>query len=268
MDLFSAAFQKVLAPYLFVLAGFVAGRVLTTRKEHLAELLIYMITPVVVFSGVVKAQLDFQYLFLPVLFFLFCSSICLGALRLAGRFFEQPAPNILGFASGNANSGYFAIPVGIALFGDQALSAIILCSFGFILFENTVGFYISARGNHTKAESFRKVMKLPAVYAFAAGLTANLAGMVLQGPLIDVCTNVRGAYSVLGMMMIGLAVADLKSFRVDAGFTLFACLMKFGVWPLAMWTLLAIEETLFNIFPPELRLVIFFMSTLPLAASL
>lgn len=261
------AIGKVLVPYMLVFAGFIAGRVLRVNKESLASLLVYIVSPVVLFAGVSKAELEFQYFFLPVLFFILCCSICGFAYVLARPLFKSPALNILAYTSGNCNSGYFAIPVGMALLGEGALSAIILCSFGFILFDSTIGFYISARGHHSHSESIKKVLKLPAVYAFALGLTANLGGMSLNGALLDFTINMRGAYSVLGMMMIGLALAELKKFNLDITFSSFACAMKFIVWPCTIGSLLFLESRFCPFISQPIRQVIFFMSTMPLAAN-
>ena len=261
------AFYKVLAPYLFVVAGFAAGRLLGTRKEELAKLVIYMITPVVMFTGVMKADLTAQYLLLPVIFFILCTLFCLAAKAAAVRRFSSPLPNILGFASGNANSGYFAIPVGMALFGDGALSTIILCSFGFVLYEHTVGFYVTARGRHSPAEALAKVFRLPAVYAFLIGLAVNWLGFTLSGPMLELTNNVRGAYSVIGMMIIGLGVADLKDWRIDFGFTAYACFWKHLAWPIVVGLLLAGESAYAGFFAPDARQIIFLMATLPLAAN-
>jgi malate permease and related proteins len=258
--------QRLLPLYLLVLAGYMAGRYLRVRKDDFAALLIYFLLPVVVFFAILRAKLELQYLVLPLLFWAVCSVICLVSLFLAGPFYKSPAKNILAMASGNANSGYFGIPVGMALFGEQALSAIVLSSFGFTLYENTVGFYVSARGRHSHSESLSKVLRLPALYAFLAGLLANLAGLSFD-PLTDLSVNIRGAYSVLGMMMIGLAIAEQPGFKADLGFAGFACSMKFVAWPLLVALVLFLDNRYFGVFDHDISQVVFFMATLPIAAN-
>jgi predicted permease len=46
--------------------------------------------------------------------------------------------------------------------------------FGITLYENTVGFFIVARGRNSIQKSFLKVVKLPTLYAFIAGVLVNL----------------------------------------------------------------------------------------------
>jgi len=62
-----------------------------------------------------------------------------------------------------------------------------------ILFENTLGFYITARGHHTIKEAAIKVAKLPAVYAFVLAVILNLSGWHLTGGLADLASSFRGA---------------------------------------------------------------------------
>ncbi|HQH27364.1 MAG TPA: AEC family transporter [Oligoflexia bacterium] len=260
-------FEKVLAPYLLVAAGFAAGKILGLRKEAVAPLLIYFLTPVVVFAAVLRAPLEVRYIGLPAFFYLLCALVCWISFKLAQRPFGSPRSNLLGFACADANSGYFGIPVGIALFGENALSAIVLSSFGFILYENTIGFYLTARGKHTAQESLIKVLRLPSVYAFILGLVLNIFSLELHGPWLDLCTNIRGAYSVLGMMMIGLAIADLEKFSIDLPFLSYAFAFKFIFWPLLVGLVLVLDAQTASVFSLELRRVVFFMSTLPLAAN-
>jgi len=53
----------------------------------------------------------------------------------------------------------------------------VLCILGFVLYENTLGFYIVARANFSIKESIRKVLKLPTIYAFLLGVLLNIGGI-------------------------------------------------------------------------------------------
>jgi predicted permease len=148
-------FAKLLPLYLFVALGFLAARRLHVRKESIAPLLIYMIGPLVTLRGTLSVELEPARLALPFIVYCTCATFCLLGLRLAGRFFASPAKNILAFAAGNSNSGYLGIPVAVALLGEHAFAQAAMISFGFILCESTVGFYVSARGRSSPREALR-----------------------------------------------------------------------------------------------------------------
>jgi len=215
--------------YLFAALGFVAGRKLAVRKESIAPLLIYMLTPLVVFRGAITA--DTRALRLPLLVIALSCAACLAAHAVARRWFTPPSAGILGFAAGNSNSGYFGLPAATAVLGEAAFAQAVLISFGFVLFENTLGFYVAARGRFTARQSLCKLLRLPTLYAFILGLGLHAAGVGVSDNVESVLTTVRGAYGVLGMMLLGLAVADLPHVRFDLRFTGFALVCKFLMYP-------------------------------------
>ena len=258
---------KLLPLYLFVALGFVASRWLAVRKEALAPLLIYMLTPLVVLRGVTAVELDAARLALPFIVFSSCTLICLVALQLASLSFPSPAKNILAFAAGNSNSGYFGLPVAVALLGESAFPQAVMISFGFILYENTVGFYVSARGRGTSREALKKVLTLPTAYAFLLGITLRLLHVEIGGGAAEILTAVRGAYTVLGMMLLGLALGDLRAFRMDGRFLGFALSMKFVVWPLLVITLVAVDHATLHLFDRLARQGLAVAALLPLAAN-
>jgi predicted permease len=143
----------------------------------------------------------------------------------------------------------------------------VLGAFGFILYENTLGYFVTARGHHTAAESLRRVARLPAIYAFGAGLTLNALGFARPGPLEELFRSLRGAYSVLGMLIIGLGAAGLRSWRTDGRFLAFCFAIKFAAWPLAVAALVAGAAAAGFPFAPELRPIVFLLGTVPMAAN-
>ncbi len=231
---------KMLPMFFLVLLGFLATRLLKINKESFAKILIYFLTPVTVFWGALQAPLEKNTLWIPVFYFGICSSICLLTLYTLGNFFfskNKKESHLLAFGAGNANSGYFAIPIGTAIFGEGAFPLIVLTSMGFILYENTVGFFIAARGSHSIKQSLKRVVKLPSVYAFFMGLfCAQFFGRSSFSSLSDFVLTIRHTYSVLGMMLIGMGMGSLGfNLRSALRYTLAAQVAKFCIWPLGVF---------------------------------
>lgn len=267
MNLFLLLASKLLPLTIFVLFGFIAGRKLDVKKESVAKILIFMVTPSVVFTTLLQARLDLSLIGLPFFFFGISVLLCFLFLKMAGRFQPSPAKNIIAFSAGNCNSGYFGLPAAIALFGDQAVIYSVMISFGFILYENTVGYYVTARGNYDPRESWRRVKRLPVIYAFVVGLFLNLSGLTFPNALQDFSHWVRGTYSVLGMMLIGMGVSALPRFQINWKFTSPMLLAKFLFWPLLMTVTIALDQNLFHLFTPMIHRIILLVSVLPMAAN-
>jgi predicted permease len=263
---------------LLVAIGYVAATRKGARKETLAALAIYFIGPIVFFFGAWQAPLSSSSVALPLLSFLIASVLCLAAYRGLRPWMPRPGLNLLAFASGNVNSGYFGIPAAVALLGEEAFPRAALLSLGFVLYENTVGYFVTARGHHTVGESLRRVARLPSVYAFVAGAALNVAGIAPGQGALDFLTPFRGAYSVFGMILVGMGLADaLSANRARAAgsasalrdfrFLGFGLAARFLAWPLALNLAIALDTAFFGFFGPAERQSLRLVGFLPVAAN-
>ncbi|MCA9331283.1 AEC family transporter, partial [Candidatus Saccharibacteria bacterium] len=126
MSQFADFILKLLPIYLLIGAGFVMGKRLPVKRDTISNLLIYLIAPVVIFNSVYTTQLSLQTTVLPVMFFVLCS-----AMGLFAYWFNAGLPTkqrgVLAFAGGSGNTGYFGIPVALALFGEASVGLVVLC---------------------------------------------------------------------------------------------------------------------------------------------
>jgi predicted permease len=251
-----------------VVLGWITGRYLKLTRDAIAPTLIYLLAPLTIFKGVLDAQLNAELLMLPLLYFGLCSAICALAWGLGGRIFPSPSRNILAYTAGNANSGYFGLPAAVALLGAESFPRAVMISFGFTLFEVTVGFYVTARGHHTVKEALVKLLKLPTIYVVALGAILNLAGFRAEGPSFEFLNWIKGTYSTLGMMLIGIALSQVQNFRVDWLFTSFAFALKFLVWPAATALVFYIDKSSgLHFLSLPVKQSMWLVSVLPLAAN-
>ena len=75
-----ALLYKLLPLYVTVGLGWLAGRYLEASGRHIAGIMMYIVTPSVVFAGVMRAPLSPEVIALPFLTFALCS--LLGWLHL------------------------------------------------------------------------------------------------------------------------------------------------------------------------------------------
>jgi predicted permease len=272
MEIVRSLVIRLIPLYFIVATGFFAGRKMKVDRDSVAKLVIYIVSPVVVFTNVSQITLRPEYFGVPIGFMIVCSLIAVGFLGLAHRFgsafgIRGAGANLLSFAVGDANTGYFGLPIALMLFGPNALGLYLLFCLGFILYENTVGFYILARGTATVREAGRRLMRLPAVYAFAGAIVANLAGLKIEGVAADFSAYFRGAYSVLGVMLIGLGVAEVRTLRFDWRFVLATFLGKFAVWPAVVGAFILLDRARFGIFDEQAHQMMMLIAACPLAAN-
>ncbi|MBS1963665.1 MAG: hypothetical protein JST04_15730 [Bdellovibrionales bacterium] len=272
MEIFRSLVLRLIPLYFIVATGFVAGRKLKVDRDSIAKLVIFVISPIVVFTNVSQIEMRKEYLAVPLGFALLCSFIAVVFLALARKIGPRvgivgAVGNLLSFSAGNANTGYFGMPIALILFGPDSIGIYILFCLGFILYENTVGFYILARGTATVEEALRRLVRLPALYAFPAAIAANAAGLKITGVAADFSAYFRGAYSVLGVMLVGLGVAEIRTWRFDWKFVLATFLGKFAVWPALVGLFIVLDRGRFMIFDEQAHRMMLLIATCPLAAN-
>lgn len=266
MPVFSTILAQIIPLYLLIVLGFIAGRRLKVDRQSVATVLVYLISPVVFFASVSKAHVDAALMVFPLLMYGMSTLICFIAYFAAKKLWNDNTPNIMALAAGTGNTGYFGLPVALLLFDEQGVGVYFAGMLGVTLFESSIGFYMTARGQHTAREAFMKVLKLPALYAFILGLIAGALEFQAPKALEELFLSLRGAYVVLGMMIIGLGLSGLTHFRLDMKFTGFAFLMRYALWPLLTLALIAVDSTL-GLFGDEVHRCMLLLSIVPLAAN-
>ncbi|HCW89128.1 MAG TPA: transporter [Marinobacter sp.] len=262
-----ALLYKLLPLYVTVVLGWVAGRYLQVSGRHIAGMMLYIVTPSVVFSGVMAAPLPAEVILLPFLVFGLCSAIGLLHMKLARRWVTDESAAIIPLAVGTGNTGYFGIPVALLLFGQEGLALYVVCMLGTTLFENSVGFYLAARGRYGLKDALIRVARLPSVYAFLLAVLLNLSGASIPDVLVPLFDNLRGAYSVLGMMIIGMGILSFRGLAGNVRFTGLAFFGKFVSWPLVALTFWWLDAGLLGIYRPAVHQAIFLISITPIAAN-
>jgi predicted permease len=268
MDVFLLLLVKLIPLYILILLGYIAGKYLAAQKETISAILMYLIYPVVVFTAVVNAGITPAKLALPVVVCTISCLLCLLFYWLASPIWKDATRNLLAFGAGNANTGYFGIPVALTLFGEDLIGVYILSVIGITFYENTLGFFITAKGRHTARESLLKLAKLPTLYAFLLGVIISIVGFQLPQLYFDTAANFRAAFTILGMMVIGLGLASIKKYTFDFNFVGMAFLAKFVIWPLMMAGVILLDMNLLHLWDDTIHKILLLISFMPLAANM
>lgn len=261
----SLLLQTFIPLALLILAGYLIGRWQKVDLKSVAVLAIYAITPIVAFGSAAQLQFTFSLLLLPVCTFILASLVGLAAFH-AGKFFVNDSSRyLLPVACGSGNTGYFGLPVAMALFGDDIAGLYFLANLGVVVFETSLGYYCIARGNVSKEIALKRVTQLPVLYALGAGLVYAALGLSLPTSIVELWDISKHAYVAVGMMIAGLALAHAGSFKVQPKLLAAALSGKFLLWPLVALAFAALDPGLFS---AQIHQLILVMSLTPIAANL
>lgn len=262
-----ALLYKLLPLYVTVGLGWLAGRFLQASGSHIAGIMMYIVTPSVVFSGVMNAPLSPEVILLPFLTFGLCTLIGCAHLIVARRWVGDASASLIPLAVGTGNTGYLGVPVALLLFGEQGLSIYILCMLGTTLYESSVGFYLAARGLYGVRDCLIKMARLPSLYAFFVAVMLNLGGIGIPDIFEPLFDNLRGAYSIFGMMIIGMSILSFRGLAGNLRFTALAFFGKFVIWPLVALLFWWLDSHGPQIYDIEVYQAIFLISITPIAAN-
>lgn len=267
MDIFLALLSKIIPLYALILMGFIGGKYLHCHRDTIANILFYMLAPLIIFSGVLNTRLDANVLILPLITYLVSSFLCITFYQLSKLVWQDPTKNLMAISAGSGNTGYFGLPIVLLLMDNQGEGVYIMAMLGIALYESSIGFYILAKGTYSSSESVKKLFKLPSLYAFALGATLN--GLGVESPAVfgELVCYLKGAFTVLGMMLIGLGLASVHHLKMDYKFIGMTFLAKFVVWPLIALTIIFCDATWLHFLNNTIYSALFILSIVPLAAN-
>lgn len=268
MPLFLPLLIKMIPLYMNISLGYVAGRWLNASRDTIARIMFFIINPLIIFNAVVHTKLDASILSLPFLVFIICCSLCLLFYKIGKMIWNDSSRNLLALSAGCGNTGYFGIPIALLLFDEQETGIYIMAILGMTFFENTLGYYMCAKETKGAAgECLRKICTLPAIYAFFAGLLCNACVVEMPVPFFDFMGHIKGTYTVLGMMIIGLGLAGLSSFKLDLKFIGISFFAKFIIWPLIILGVITLDLLFFEIYSPHIHQALILLSIVPIGVN-
>lgn len=250
----------------FVALGWLAARRLRVDPRPIATLLVYIISPLTFFHGLTQGQPSADKLVLTASVLLLATCLCVVVNRVASRFFAEQERALLAFSAGTGNTGYFGFPIALVLLPPEGVTLYLFCMLGVSLYEFTVGFYVSARGRFSVKESLARLVRLPLIYAFAAGMLVSALGWQVPDVVADGLDYFKYCFTVLGMMIIGMTLGRVTWREFDLRFVAGCVVVRFVVWPLATLLMVLLLRMSVGI-SDSLALAFLLIGAVPMAAN-
>ncbi len=283
MDVFLELFLKILPLYTIIFFGFIAGRYLKVERSSIAPLLLYLVSPVVTFKGIFQSQLSWTSLIYVGFYFIVCVSTCLLFYYIGKLVYKNDQmAGLLAISSSLANVAYFGLPFVFMMLGEQYLGPAVLCILGLVIHENSIAFFIAARGNLSSKQALIKTLKIPTIYAAILAVLCHFLYQAYQAntniilhklgdPLIEsflmTMDKFVGALTLLGMLIIGLGLARLKNLEFDWSFISISFVAKFLFVPALVLLLILFDTHFVQLLEPDMAHLIFYLSLVPIGAN-
>ena len=264
---------EILLPKLILLffalgLGIVLGKTLKLPAEPFAKLNIYAMVPLVTLGFVWNTHLeDHTLIWRPVIFF-FMSSL-MGAIAYfgIGRCYKDARRNLIGSTGSVGNVGYFGLPIVMALFPEDMIGLYFLFIFGGNFNEVTFSYYYLARGKYSPRMAIRKLLRLPFMYAFFAGVVLSVMHVPMPNVIHEIHLHCRSVYIISGMMTVGIAVSSVTQKDFDTTMILNMIWHRAVLWPLMMLGFLWLDQHYLGFFDQISRQMLFILAAAPLASN-
>jgi predicted permease len=220
MDVLALIVLNVILPvFVLIVAGALLHRKFNFDMNTLSKLSTYVLLPAVSFVNIFESRIGGSAL-VAVIGFLICQSVSLilvsAGIAKAAKFDPKLSVTfknsvVLG------NSGNFGLPVSQLVFHSNPLGASIQVIVS--IFQNmltfTYGLLNSVSVKRKDANVFKEFVKLPTVYALAAGLLLNAFHIKLPDFIWKPIDNVSNAFLAIALFTLGAQSAYLKLQRLS-----------------------------------------------------
>lgn len=215
---FFIVFGQALSLFIMIAVGFAmykAKRVTDTGVSQMTDLLLYAVTPCVVFNAFNRpfdpATARFIAVFAAVSAAFLTFSIGVGILLYRGG--NPHSRAVLRFSAVFSNCGFMGIPLAGAVCGEKGTLYASVFVVLFNLFQWTYGFSMMSG----EKLSLKRVIVNPCVLGLLAGLPVFLLSLRVPSPVGNAVSMLAALNSPLAMIVIGthLAKADLVSTLKD-----------------------------------------------------
>ena len=268
MTIFLTLLGKILPLYFSIILGLFSTLFLNCDKNTIAKILLFILAPLIVFNATISVKLDSTVLFLPIFFFLVSSGLAFILLFIFKKIYSDNNANLLAFSTSTGNTGNIGIPLAILFLEPHLVDVFIFTVLASILYQNSVGYYITAKGHLTAKESINKVLKLPVLYAFILGIIFNISGFGIPDIFLNYADYLKGAYAILGMMLLGMGMEKIRSNNsFDLKFISYAIIIKFLLWPMIVLTFIFIDKNYIHFLNDGFYMIMFLFSIVPLAGN-
>jgi len=199
---------------IFTVAGFgvIASRWLRLDKQVLSRVTLYILSPCLVFSSLIKSELNGADLFRLLMFVLIAAAITALVAWVMGKALSlgQKELSALLLAAVFANNGNYGMTINQLRYGDPGLARAAIYFTITTALVYTVGIFIASAGVADWRYSARRLLGMPAFYAVALALIFYAFSFSLPAPLLrGIEITGQGAIPVM-LLVLGMQIADLR----------------------------------------------------------
>ena len=213
----STLIQVIVPLSIPVIAGALLARFKGFETKHLLTLVLYFLTPGIIFNTLSTAQISFEDLYKTILFCIFNIILLWAAAYILGKILKLPSPEVAGLTliATLTNSVNYGLPLVLLAFGQLGLDKASVYVIIQMILVNTLGVYFAARSNFSVKKAIKSVFSLPAIYAAVLAIVLRTFDLHLPSGIEKGVSMVAQSYSPIVLAILGAQMASVKNSSLE-----------------------------------------------------
>lgn len=231
-------FQVLLPVFLIILAGFTLEKTLRPDFRTLTDCSLYLFTPALVFSSLMRQELRIDLAGNLFLFMLLYTAAMLALSTAVARMlrFDADSRSALALTTAVMNVGNYGLPLAYFAFGDAGLNVSILT---FVMFNIPLGTLAIVLAQGKKAplgEALGNTLRIPIFHGVLLAVLFKIIGLHFPATLLRPFELLGQAAIPLMLVLLGVQLARTRNLG-EPGFLTLSVTLRLAVAPLLAWLL-------------------------------
>jgi predicted permease len=202
---FGSALCIIAIGYALKSAGFIQEQ----DGKSISKFLMHTTFPALVFSTMIRVNITWDLIYLPLIAMLFGMFLSFSAFHLFKKT-EIENRGVMTVGSAGFNLGIFAYPLIEGIFGIQGLTYAIMFDLG----NSVVNFIVNygmgnyfSRGPKNKnivAHIFKRIISLPPLQAMVLGVVVNIVGIKFPAFALDLISTIASGNKSIVLLLMGI----------------------------------------------------------------
>jgi malate permease and related proteins len=231
----------ILPVFLIILSGYILERTSALDFRTLSHTSLYLFSPALVFSALMKQEIRLALAFDLLLFMVLYTVLLLAMAVAVGRLLRYPADSqaALSLSTVMMNVGNFGLPLSWFAFGEAGLEVSVLTFVIFNIPLSTLAIVLAQSGGATLSQAVRNALGIPIFHALLLALV--LKGLAVQPPdfLLRPVELLGQAAIPLMLALLGMQLARTSLVALP-GFLALSSGMRLLLAPAVAWGLTAL----------------------------
>ena len=200
---------------ILIIIGFIFQRSFKTDTRTLSRLLIYILTPAVIFIKIYQTDVTFGFFAIVAGYILMIELCMLLIAEIISRLMKYPRSMKKAFSNSLLffNSGNYGLPMADLIFKSNPIA--VTCQLFIMIVQNitanTFGVFQASSGNSSTKNALKNIFMIPTLYVLFVVIFLKTFGIEVPQPLYVPIKYLSDGFIGFALITLGIQLAEIKT---------------------------------------------------------